>query len=43
MIELTFIGIELDNKDKEEIEGYSKVNVVEIVEANRACTKKLEV
>ena len=39
---LTFIDIELDNKDKEEIKGYSKVNVVGIVEANVAYTKKLE-
>ena len=39
---LTFIGIELDNEDKEKIKGYSKVNVVGIVEANAARMEKLE-
>ena len=39
---LTFISIESNNKDKEKIKGYSKVNVISIVEANVACTKKLE-
>ena len=33
---LTFITINLDKEDKEEIKGYSKVNIVSIVNANSA-------
>ena len=45
VVELTFVEIGLDNKDKvkEEIEEYSVVSVMGITKARATCVKKLDI